>query len=109
MYLHLTNKIPIFVLQADVKAEVFKSETEVHKLKADIMMFKQHLQTKEEELDDAKCQISSQAASVERAQMEVLELKTELELAQATSHHDKGNSLFSEVRCKSLLTAPSML
>ncbi|XP_046564604.1 protein Spindly-B-like isoform X2 [Haliotis rubra] len=92
----------VVTLQNDktaLKTQMIEMESELGHLKEKVELLRSHLRSKDEEIEDLQCQVTSYCNNQERYHVEILDLKAQLEALrmEANSHDSKGNSLFSEV------------
>ncbi|XP_067658792.1 protein Spindly-A-like [Haliotis asinina] len=92
----------IVTLQNDktaLKTQMIEMESELRHSKEEVELLRSHLRSKDGEIEDLQCQVTSYCNNQERYHVEILDLKAQLEALrmEANSHDSKGNSLFSEV------------
>ncbi|XP_071109162.1 protein Spindly-A-like [Haliotis cracherodii] len=104
----------IVTLQNDktaLKTQMIEMEAELRHYKEERELLRSHLCSKDEEIEDLQCQVTSYCNNQERFHVEILDLKAQLEALrmEASSHDSKGNSLFSEVEDRRVVAEKKLI
>ncbi|KAL4228526.1 Protein Spindly [Mactra antiquata] len=83
----------------NLKSQLIEKRSELCSTMTEVEVLKGKLVSRDEELEDIRCQFSSINNALEHARMEKMDLKCQLDALrmEASSHKNKGNSIFSEL------------